>query len=355
MQPLAIERVRRSRVQDVDLLKLEFSAVFSDHMLVARFRNGVWGPGAIVPYGPIELPIHASSLQYGVSVFEGLKAHRTPYESIAIFRPDANLRRLNRSAARLAMPAVPEDLFRRGLRQLVELDAAWVPPVGAGALYLRPCLLSTDPSMRVRPAEEFLFAIVASPFGAYYAAPLDLLVTDRFVRAFPGGTGDIKPGGNYAPAMLADRDAQARGCGTVLWLDGMERRYVEECGAMNIFFVVDDTVLTPALSGTILPGVTRDSVLCLLRDRGWRVEERRIAIDEVVAWHEQGRLRECFGTGTAAIVTHILSIQYRDHNLGLPAVGDRKVGPMVREALVAIMTGAAPDPYSWLELVEASS
>jgi branched-chain amino acid aminotransferase len=232
--PITIEPVSRSRVNEVDLPSVAFSSVMSDHMLVAEYDDGAWRTATIRPYGPIALSPAISALQYGVSVFEGLKARRTPENDVVLFRPSDNARRLNRSAERLAMALVPEDLFLDGVRALVRLDAAWVPAHGQGALYIRPCLFSTDESVRVKPAERFLFVILTFPFAAYYAAPVDVLVTNRFVRAFPGGTGHVKPAGNYAPALPADADAQRTGCQTVLWLDGQERRDIEECGVTRV-------------------------------------------------------------------------------------------------------------------------
>ncbi len=348
---IVIERIQSTRLHEVDLGAVPFGSVFADHMLVAEFREGRFGEAAIRPYAPLELSPCISALQYGLSVFEGLKAHRSPSGAPLLFRPRENARRLQRSASRLAMPEVPEALFLDGLRELVRLDQAWIPPSGQGALYVRPVLFSVDTSLRPRPAERYLFVIVTSPFGAYFAEPVDVMVSDRYVRAFPGGTGDGKPAGNYAPALLAEREAQHAGCGSVLWLDALERRYVEECGVMNVFFVVGDRVVSPELTGTILPGVTRDSVITLLREMGLVVEERRISLDEVFASHERGELRECFGTGTAATVSHMRRIRHADRELVLPPVEARHVGPAVRERLVAVMTGRAPDPHGWVEAV----
>jgi branched-chain amino acid aminotransferase len=342
--------IRSSRLAGVDFDDLPFSSVFSDHMTISHFEKGAWSPGDVQAYGPLALPPSISSLQYGLSVFEGLRVHRSVKGEILLFRPWENARRLNRSAARLGMPEVPEGLFLGSLKDLVSLDRDWVPPAGKGALYVRASLFSVDPSLRVRAAEQFDFVIFTSPFGAYYSAPVDALVESRYVRAFPGGTGDVKPAGNYAPTMLPEREAQAQGFNTVLWLDGMERRYVEECGVLNVFFVVGERVVTPSLSGTFLAGVTRDSALRLLRDAGWPVEERPIAIDEVVQWHNDGELRECFGTGTAALVSHVGRIRYAGEDLVLPPVADRKAGPFVRERLLGIMTGEAADPYGWVEV-----
>jgi branched-chain amino acid aminotransferase len=346
-----VEPAHASRLPEVDVANAAFSSVFSDHMLTATWTAGAWEPSVIRPYQALALPPSITALQYGISVFEGLKAQRTPKGETVLFRPRDNARRLNRSAARLAMPAVPEELFLDGLRQLVRLDRAWVPPAGKGALYIRPCLFSVDPSIRVKPADTCMFVIFTFPFGAYFAAPVDVMVSERYVRAFPGGTGDVKPAGNYAQALLAEREALGAGCQTVLWLDAVHRRYVEECGVMNVFFVIGDEVVTPALEGTILPGITRDSVITLLRDMDVPVQERRVSIDEILVAHERGALRECFGTGTAATLSHVRRIRYGDRDLELPPIEARAVGPAVRARLVAIATGRAPDPHGWLDMI----
>lgn len=351
---LSVERTGAPRVQDVDLKTVPFSTVFSDHMLVAEYYDGAWREWSIRPYGPLSLPPSITALQYGISVFEGLKAQRTLNGHIATFRPWDNARRLNRSAQRLAMPDVPEELFLTGLRELLRLDSAWVPPFEQGALYIRPAFFSVDESIRVKPADRYRFVILTFPFSGYYDAAVDVLVCERYTRAFPGGTGDVKPAGNYAPALLAEREAQNSGFQTVMWLDGRERRYIEECGVMNVFFVIDDEVVTPSLSGTILAGVTRDSIVVLLREMGWRVNERQITIDEVVAAYDSGKLRECFGTGTAATLCHIGRLGYRDRELRLPDIGRRTVGPAVREALISIAVGKAKDTHGWLDLLPLS-
>jgi branched-chain amino acid aminotransferase len=347
-----VERVQRSRRSAVaDLASTPFSSVFSDHMLTAEYSDGAWRNFEIKPYGPLSLSPSITALHYGVSVFEGLKAHCTANDQVAIFRPWENARRLNRSAARLAMPPVPEEMFLNGLRALVQLDREWTPPLDQGALYIRPLLFSTDESVRVKPAERFQFVIFTFPFGAYYGDPLDILVTERYVRAFPGGTGNIKPAGNYAPAMLADQEAHEAGFHTVLWLDGAERRYVEECGVMNMFFAIGDEIVTPSLEGTVMPGVTRDSVITLLRDMGRKVSERRISIDEIATAHDRGELRECFGTGTAATLSPVRRIRYRDRDLALPPLGETAIGRTVKDSLIAIATGRAPDSHRWLDIV----
>jgi branched-chain amino acid aminotransferase len=346
-----VEAIAESRRPSLDLANVLFSAVMSDHMLVAEFRDGAWRDAAIRAYGPLSLAPAISALQYGISVFEGLKAHRTPEGSIAIFRPRDNASRLRRSAERLATPPVPEQLFLDAVRELVRLDSAWVPAHGEGALYIRPCQFSIDESVRVKPADRYLFVVFTFPYGTYYAAPVDVLVTERYVRAFAGGAGDVKPAGNYGPTLVVEREAQQSGFQTVLWLDGREHRYIEECGVMNVFFVTANAVITPSLEGTILPGVTRDSVITLLKEMEIPVEERRISIDEVVSMAGDGTLRECFGTGTAATLSHVQRIRYRDRDIQLPPVEERTVGPEVRRRLVAIATGMVRDPYGWLETI----
>jgi branched-chain amino acid aminotransferase len=346
-----IERVAASRRAAVDFATTAFGTVMSDHMLVAEYADGAWRDVAIRPYGPLALLPSISGLNYAVSVLEGLKAHRGPGGEVLLFRPRDNARRMIRSAERLAMASVPEPLFLDWIDRLLEVDQAWVPDASVGALYVRPLLFSTDPVVRPQPASRFTFVIYSAPYAAYYPAPLDVHVVERYVRAFPGGTGDVKPGGNYAQALIGDREAAAAGCQTALWLDAVHREYIEECGVMNAFFALGDTVVTPELGGTILAGIQRDSVIALLRDRGLRVDERRISIHELVAAHQRGELREAFGTGTAATVSHVRSLRYRDHHLVLPAVEQRTIGPAVRSDLLAIATGRAPDPRGWVTRV----
>lgn len=348
---IRVERVAESRWAATQGKTPAFGRVFSDHMLTAEYRDGRWGEPVIKPYGPLPLPPSISALHYGLACFEGMKAHRSPEGDVLLFRPRENALRFQRSAARLVMPPVPEALFLEGLRELLRVDEKWVPAPHEGALYIRPVLFSNDPAIGVRAAERFLFAILTCPVGAYFASPVDVFVTRRYVRAFPGGTGDTKPAGNYGPALLAEEEARAAGCQSVLWLDAREQRYVEECGVMNVFFVIGDRVATPSLEGTILPGVTRESAITLLRDEGRNVDERRVGIDEIEKAHAAGRLLEAFGTGTAATVTHIKRIHCDGKDLVLPPVEGRKVGPAVRERLAAIMTGKAPDPHGWVERV----
>jgi len=350
--PIRVESVRRSRVGQVQGAKaIEFSSVFSDHMLVATFRNGQWQDAGIREYGPLALHPNVSSLQYGLSVFEGLKAHRTPNGKVALFRPGDNAERLNRSAARLALPEVPKHLFLDGLRELMRLDQAWVPSHDLGALYIRPCLFSIDPSVRVKAPEECAFVIFTFPFTSYYTGALDLIAEERRARAFPGGTGNIKPAGNYAPTLLAEAEARNAGFDSVLWLDGATHSFVEECGVMNIFFVIGDEVVTPALNGNILAGITRDSAIRLMRDSSVEVIERDISVDEIIAAHDNGTLKECFGTGTAATLSHVRRIRMRNRDIHFPPITGSSVGTTVRNRLVQHATGQTPDLHEWLDYV----
>lgn len=349
--PFAIQRAEPSRLPGVDFTNLSFGGVYSDHMLSVEYRDGNWAEPTIVPFGPLPLSPAISALHYGLSAFEGLKAHRSPDGDVLIFRPADNARRFRHSAERLAMPPVPEAMFVDGLRELVRVDSGWVPPAGAGALYIRPLLFSTDTSIRVKPGDRYQFVVFTGPFGAYFAPTIDVLVSTDYARAFPGGTGDTKAAGNYAPGLVVDAEARRAGCDTVLWLDAIQRRFVEECGVMNAFFVIDDVVHTAPLGGTILGGVTRDSVITLLRDAGQAVVEGPLAIDDVVAAHRNGRLRECFGTGTAATLVHVKRIRYRDEDLLLPPIAEGGVGIPVRERLIAIMNGRAPDAFGWIERI----
>lgn len=347
-QPIAITRISKSRLTEALRDNSEFGATFSDHMFVADWEAGAWKQPQIIPFGPISVSPALTPFHYGQSVFEGFKAHRTPNGNVALFRPRDNFERLNRSAARLAMPEVPESLFLDGVTELVRMDRDWVPHREGGSLYVRPVYFGADDTLLVRPANRYRLIIFTCPVGPYFSQPIRLLAEEQFVRAFPGGTGDTKSAGNYAGGLLAARLAQEKGFHNVLWLNGVERRYVEESGVMNVAFVLEGKVITPPLGGTILPGVTRDSALTLLRDMGIPVQERQITIDEVLSAHAAGKLTEAFGIGTAAIVAPIACIRYRDRDLQFPAVSDSSIAAKLRSRLVAIQTGREPDQHRWL-------
>ena len=345
---IRVKPVAQSRLDQIDMNHIPFGRVFSDHMLTARYREGKWQEVQIEPYGPLAFTPSISALNYGQAVFEGMKAHRGPGGETLLFRPADNFRRINQSAARLSMPAVTEDIFMEGLQELIRRDIGWVPTAEQGALYIRPVMFATDEYIGVKASDSYIFCIFTCPVGPYYAEPVSLLATKDYVRAAIGGTGSAKAAGNYAAALLPDRIAKSQGYNNVLWLDGRDQQYVEECGTMNVFFVIGDTVITPRLTGTILPGITRNSVIQLLRDHGYRIETRPISIYEVQEAYHEGRLKDAFGTGTAATITHIARIGFAGEDITLPPVDDRPVSNWLKDQLYQIRTGQVEDPYGWV-------
>ncbi|MGF1493229.1 MAG: branched-chain amino acid aminotransferase [Microcoleaceae cyanobacterium] len=349
---VSIEKVNCSRLTQVDLSNVPFGKVFSDHMFVAEYHSGGWQSAKIVPYGPIPMAPSASALHYGQAAFEGMKACKSPAGKPLLFRPTANAQRINRSAQRLCMPTIPEELFMQGLTELIRLDADWIAQDGQSVLYIRPIYFATDEFVGLKPSASYKFIIITCPVGLYYTEPVKLIVSQDYVRACEGGTGAAKVAGNYAASLLADQEAKAQGYDNVIWLDALHRKYIEECGTMNLAFVIDNVLVTPKLTGTILAGITRDSVLTLLRDQGIAVEERLIAIDEIVDAYQQGRLREAFGMGTAATIAHISKIHYQGIDMNLPPVAQRQIANSVLEKLQRIKAGLDQDPYNWVMSIE---
>ncbi len=345
---ISVTRVSKSRLTEDLRENSPFGTNYSDHMFVADYSKGEWREARVVPYGTMPLAPSLTALHYGQSLFEGFKAHRTAEGRVVVFRPMANHARMNRSAARLAMPEIPEDLFKEGLRELLRTDRDWVPHREGGSLYVRPVYFGTDESLMVRPAESYRLVIFTAPGGPYFAQPIRLLAEETYVRAFPGGTGEAKSAGNYGGGLLAAKLAQAKGYQNVMWLDGKERKFVEESGVMNIMFVIKGVAITPNLSGTILTGVTRDSVLTLLQDMKIPCEERPITVDEVFAAHVAGTLEEAFGIGTAAIIAPIAAIGYRDKVSEIASGTPGGIAKKLHTKLVAIQTGREPDTHNWL-------
>lgn len=345
---IKIEKTTHSRLPETDMNNIPFGRVFSDHMLVVKYDEGKWQQAEIKPYGNLELAPSISSLNYGQSIFEGMKAHKGPNGEALLFRPMDNFRRMNRSAARMCMPEIPEDVFMEGMKALVDLDKGWLPEKENSALYIRPLYFGIDEFIGVHASESYIFTIFTCPVGTYYTAPVSLLASKDYIRAAVGGTGSAKTCGNYAASLLPDRIARAQGYNNVLWLDAKEHRYVEECGTMNIFFVIEDTVITPPLGGTILPGITRDSVLRLLKDNGYKIETRPISIYEVEEACEAGYLQEAFGAGTAATISHIEKIGFSGKDMILPPIEGRKVSNWLGKTLNDIKLGVADDPYGWV-------
>ena len=348
---IKVVRVASSRLGEVDFGNIVFGKVYSDHMFSVDYMEGKWQEPRIVPYGAIELSPATTALHYAQSIFEGMKAYRTANGEPVLFRPRANFERMNRSAERMVMPAIPEELFLGGVKELVHLDADWIPSDEDSALYIRPVMFANDDFIGVKPSDNYKFLIFTCPVGKYYTDPVRLWVTREFVRAVSGGTGAAKTAGNYAASYYATKIAQDKGYDNVLWLDGKEHRMLEECGTMNMFFVIDGVVVTPALTGTILQGVTRDSVITLLREMDIKVEERSISMEELKEAHADGKLEEAFGAGTAAAVSPVIEIADGTDVLQLPPNEERKIGPPVLRRLTAIRRGIVEDKYGWLEKI----
>ncbi len=342
----------RLRPKPTDESTLGFGVQFSDHMFMMEYSEGEgWHDQRIEPYGPVMLDPAALVLHYAQEIFEGLKAYRRKDGVLQLFRPADNFERMNRSALRMCMPAVDIPFVLRSLQELVRLDADWVPRSRGATLYIRPTMIATGATLGVKVSPEYLFYIITGPVGAYYAsgfAPTRILVTDTYVRAVPGGVGWAKTGGNYAASLLAAEEAHQKGFSQVLWLDGVERRWVEEVGTSNIFFLLDDELVTPPLAGTILPGITRDSVLTLARDWGLKIAERRITIDEVIDAIASGRLKEMFASGTAAVVSPVGEIGYKGavHQVNRGQVGD--LSRRLFDELTGIQYGEHPDHHGWV-------
>ena len=333
-----------------------FGQVFSDHMVSARYslQDG-WHGARLTAYQPLTLDPATSALHYGQAIFEGLQAYRHPDGSVALFRPEQNARRFQRSARRLAMAEVPEQLFLDAVRVLVQADRDWVPAGDGESLYLRPLEFALDPFLGVRPAREYQFLLFASPAGAYFPGgvrPVTVWLSTEYTRAAPGGTGEAKCAGNYAASLVAQAQAAEQGCDQVVWLDAVEHSYVEEMGGMNLYFVyADGRLVTPALTGTLLPGVTRDSILTLGADVGLQVEEGRITTAEWEAGCADGSISEVFACGTAAVVTPVGQVK---HAHGSFPVADGEPGALtmkIREGLLGIQQGTASDPHGWMHRV----
>jgi branched-chain amino acid aminotransferase len=359
--PLVVEDVtgRPENERAAMLADPGFGRYFTDRMFIARYRAGQgWYDARLTAYAPLQLDPSTATLHYAQSIFEGLKAYVQPDGSVATFRPEANAARFVRGAKRLAMPPVPEEAFIAAVDALVDADRDWVPTGPDQTLYLRPYQLASEPFLGVRPANEYLFLIIASPAGAYFprgVQPVSVYLSEDYIRAAPGGTGDIKCAGNYAASLLAQEQAIAAGCDQVVWLDAVEKRYVEEMGGMNLFFVLgegdDAELVTPALTGTLLPGITRDSLITMAREMGHTVTERLFSVDEWRAGVADGTVTETFACGTAAVITPVGEVKARTGDF---VVGDGTPGPLttrLRESLLDIQHGRVADTRGWLHRV----
>jgi branched-chain amino acid aminotransferase len=335
-----------------------FGRIFTDHMVVIPYRDGKWQQGELKAYGPLSLDPSASSLHYGQAIFEGYKAFAQPDGSIKTFRPEQNAERFNRSAARLAMPAIPVELFLEAGDALISQDRNWVPKNTGESLYMRPLMIATDPYLGVRPSDEYLFVLFASPAGAYFpkgVKPVTVWISEDFVRAAPGGTGEAKCAGNYAASLMAQAQAQEKGCDQVVWLDAVHREFIEEMGGMNLFFVYKDgdkiTVATPELTGTLLPGITRRSLLEMARELGYATQELKLSVQQ---WRDDiasGRMIEVFACGTAAVITPVGVAKANGFEMTINNNENGAVTLALREALLGLQHGTAEDKHGWMHKV----
>jgi branched-chain amino acid aminotransferase len=348
MLNINVRKTEKSRVHPLTKENLVFGKEYSDHMLVCDYKDGEWQTPEIVPFEDFSLSPATSFIHYGQAIFEGVKAYRQPDGSIAVFRPYDNWQRLNVSAHRMGMPELPEEIFMEGMRQLIELDAEWVPGEAETSLYIRPFMIAMDEFIGVRPSDTYRFAIITSPAGAYYNKPVRIYVQDAYVRAAKGGIGFTKAAGNYGASMLPAAEVRKMGYDQNLWTDAVENKYVQEIGTMNVFFIVDGVALTPDLnSGTILAGVTRASIITLLQENGIKVEERPISIDELIEAQKNGKLQEAFGSGTAASMSFIADLTYKGETLHLPEVSGWAIAPKIKAQLDDIRYGHVADTHGW--------
>ncbi len=346
-----ITKVEHSKLNDINLENIPFGKFFTDHMLEVDYEDGEWKNAEIKPYQPLLLDPSIAALHYGQAIFEGIKAYKNEAGEVSIFRPIDNFKRFNVSAERMQMPQVPEEIFMEGMRMLVALDKNWIPQQEDHSLYIRPFMFSSDTMIGVKPSEKYKFMIILSPTGPYYNTPMRIYVEEHYVRAVPGGVGYAKAAGNYGGAMYATAQAKLKGYDQVLWTDAFEHKYVQECGTMNVFFIIGNTAITPDLKeGTILAGVTRDSTMVMLRDMGFNVEERSLSIDDVMEAYNAGILYEVFGTGTAATISMIKELRYKDFVMKFD-VDSWKTAPEVKSRLNAIRYGQAPDNHSWMQKI----
>lgn len=339
-----------------DQSQLGFGKYFTDRMLMIEWKaKEGWCDARVEPYAPFVLDPACLVFHYAQEVFEGLKAYKWDDGRITLFRPEMNARRFNQSCERMCIPQIPEDLFLKGIEQLVSLERDWIPTISGTSLYIRPTIIAVEPVLGVKPSDHYYFYVILSPVGAYYAAgfnPVNIMVEDHYVRAVAGGTGEAKTGGNYASSLKAGLEAKKKGYDQVLWLDGREQRYIEEVGAMNMFFAYNTHIVTAPLTGSILPGITRDSVLKLAPTLGYTVEERQIDVNVLMSDIRVGKITEAFGSGTAAVITPVGNLCYKDEVLPLTGGKVGKITQNFYDTLTGIQTGKLKDEFGWVRFVD---
>ena len=340
---MKVERINKSKLDSIDFNSLPFGKYFSDHMLICEYIDDRWLEPRIKPYSEISISPCAQVFHYGQSIFEGMKAYRKKDE-VFLFRPEENLKRFNNSAERLAMPKISEEIFIKGIKELVELDRKWVPEKYNSALYIRPFMIATEEYIKAMPSRKYMFMVITAPTGAYYDNKIDVKIEQKYSRSSPGGIGFTKAGGNYASAFQPTKIAQKEGFTQLIWTDACEHKYLEECGTMNIFFIINNKIITPKLSDSILGGITRDSIITLAQEKGYVVEERKISIEEIYDAEHKKTLKEVFGTGTAVTIGKIKSITSK---LGKIEIHQHKITDKLKTSLLDIQYGESKDIFNW--------
>jgi branched-chain amino acid aminotransferase len=345
---IKVQRIGASNINKIDFSNLPFGAHFSDHVFIADYKNGVWKNFRIEPFGNLSLSPSAMALHYGQAIFEGMKATKTKEGIPFLFRPEEHAKRLNRSANRMCMPILPEEVFLDALQALIYLDRDWIPNIAGSSLYIRPFMFATDPFLGVRPANEYTFMIITCPVGPYYANPVSLLAETTYVRAIKGGTGEAKAAGNYAASLLPAKLAQEKGYDQVMWLDGHSFEEIQEVGTMNLMFVINNKVITPLPDGAILKGITRDTILKILQYKHIPYEERVLTISEVMEAGSNGTLKEVFGVGTAAVVVPVKTLTYKDKTIQVPLQSENSISFMLKKEIEDLRAGLVEDRAGWL-------
>ena len=343
---IKVALTKQSKVNTIDFDNLSFGSVFSDHMLVCNFKDGAWQDASIIPYGPVSLNPSAKIFHYGQSIFEGMKAYKDDKDNVFLFRPQENWKRLNKSAERMMMPAVPEELFMKGLKKLLEIDKCWIPNKQGSSLYIRPFMYASGEGFHASPADAYTFIIATAPSGTYFSGSVRVSIEEEYARAANGGVGFAKAGGNYAAQFYPTQIAIDKGYQQVIWTDDNSHEYIEEAGAMNIFIRIQDTLITSPTSDRILDGVTRKSILQIAEDTGIDVEVRKISVHEVVDAARTGDLKEMFGAGTAAVISPIAGFGYQGTDYELPTL-DNSFATQLKEQITNIQTNKSKDPYGW--------
>ena len=345
---IKIKLTEQSRINQLDPKNIVFGTLFTDHMLVADCVNGEWQTPEIVPYGDIAYNPALATLHYGQSIFEGMKAFKNDQDEVLMFRPLENFKRFNISAERMCMAQVPEEIFIGGLEELLKIDAAWVPKGEDNSLYLRPFMFASDVYLGVRPSLNYRFMIIMSPAGQYYSTPPKVKVETEFIRAAPGGVGYAKCAGNYAASLYPAKLAAQHGYTQLLWTDAIEHKYFEESGTMNVMFVKDGKIITPAVSSTILKGITRDTLIQIAKSIGVEVEERRVSVTEIIEGIQNGSVTEVFGAGTAVVVSPFAAIGFEGTDYQLPAITEESLSSKLKNVLNNIRTGKTEDTFGWV-------